>query len=149
MGIPDTTSAQSVPWPIAINGITVSVTDSQNVSRSAGLVMVSPHQINFEVPVGTEQGTARITASNGLAQIVSVMKVQPVAPSLYRINEAGVAAATAFRRVIPSYIDSVLEVFHCLDTPESCVLVPINVGLDAPVYLSFYGTGIRNRSSLD
>jgi uncharacterized protein (TIGR03437 family) len=27
--------------------------------------------------------------------------------------------------------------------------VPIEIGTDAPVYLTLYGTGIRNRSSLD
>jgi uncharacterized protein (TIGR03437 family) len=27
--------------------------------------------------------------------------------------------------------------------------VPITLGVDQPVYVSFYGTGIRNRSSLD
>jgi uncharacterized protein (TIGR03437 family) len=42
-----------------------------------------------------------------------------------------------------------VPVFRCVDTPGSCRLVPIDLGVDTPIYLSFYGTGIRGRSSLD
>jgi uncharacterized protein (TIGR03437 family) len=37
-------------------------------------------------------------------------------------------------------------VFTC--SGSTCTSVPIDVGLDTPVYLTLYGTGIRNRSSL-
>jgi uncharacterized protein (TIGR03437 family) len=37
-------------------------------------------------------------------------------------------------------------VFQC--GSSGCVSTPIDVGVDAPVYVTFYGTGIRNRSSL-
>ena len=38
--------------------------------------------------------------------------------------------------------------FQCQFSSLSCSLVPIDVGIDTPVYLSFYGTGIRGRSAL-
>ena len=55
---------------------------------------------------------------------------------------------TAIRVVIPTNSQAPVTVFQCVDTPGSCRLVPIDPGVDAPVYLSFYGTGISGRSSL-
>jgi uncharacterized protein (TIGR03437 family) len=39
-----------------------------------------------------------------------------------------------------------VTVFRC-DSGSLCSAVPIDVGLDAPAYLSFYGTGIRGAGS--
>ena len=38
-----------------------------------------------------------------------------------------------------------VPVFQC--TSSGCVAVPINLGVDTPVYVTLYGTGIRNRSA--
>ena len=43
-------------------------------------------------------------------------------------------------------VQSPVPVFQCGN--NGCVSVPIALGVDQPVYVSFYGTGIRNRSSL-
>ena len=40
-----------------------------------------------------------------------------------------------------------MTLFDCSSSP--CRSLPIDLGLDTPVYLTLYGTGIRNRSSLD
>jgi uncharacterized protein (TIGR03437 family) len=45
--------------------------------------------------------------------------------------------------VIATKFQSPVTVFQCGDEAGSCTAVPIDPGLDAPVYLSFYGTGIR------
>jgi len=37
-------------------------------------------------------------------------------------------------------------IFDC--SSGACLSVPINLGIDTPAYLSLFGTGIRNRSSL-
>ena len=39
-----------------------------------------------------------------------------------------------------------MTVFQCASS--GCVSVPINLGVDTPVYVALYGTGIRNASSL-
>jgi uncharacterized protein (TIGR03437 family) len=43
-------------------------------------------------------------------------------------------------------LQSPIPVFQCGNT--GCVSVPITLGIDQPIYVSFYGTGVRNRSSL-
>ncbi len=143
------TGTGTPPWPTQLSGVQLQVTDSANVPRPAGLLYVSPTQINFEVPAGTATGaaTVMIVTSGGPPFVVPV-QIQAVAPALLRMNSLGVAAATAIRVVIPSTIQSPVPVMQCVDTPGSCRLVPIALGVDTPIYLSFYGTGIRGRSSL-
>lgn len=134
--------AQSVPWPTSLGGVTVQVQDSGSVTRPAGLLFVSPGQVNFQIPPGTALGMATVILQSGAATFSALEPIYPVAPALFRINDLGVAAATAVRLLIPSAIQSPVPVFRCVDTPDSCRLVPIDPGLDTPVYLSFYGTGI-------
>ena len=55
------------------------------------------------------------------------------------------ALAVAFQAGNPQ-LQFPVPVFQCGD--KGCVGVPIALGVDRPVYVSFYGTGIRNRSSL-
>jgi uncharacterized protein (TIGR03437 family) len=62
-------------------------------------------------------------------------------------NGTGVAAATAVRTQAGNpQIQGPVPVFQC--TSSGCVAVPIDTGLDTPVYLSLFGTGIRNNSGL-
>jgi uncharacterized protein (TIGR03437 family) len=143
-----TARAQTQPWPTTLGGVQIQITDSASTTRPAGLLYVSPTQINFEVPDGTAAGPATALLNNGGAPVVVSMQIQPVAPGLLTMNDLGVAAATAIRVVIPSTMQSPVPVFQCVDTPGSCRLVPIALGVDTPIYLSFYGTGLRGRSSL-
>lgn len=137
--------ALATPWPTMLGGVTVQVTDSAAVSRSAGLIYISPTQINFQIPTGTATGNAAVSINNGTPIPV---QIQPAAPALFSVNSRGVAAATAVAVAIPSTMQFPVPVFQCADTPDSCGLVPIDPGLDRPVFLSFYGTGIRGRTSL-
>jgi len=141
-------TAQPAPWPTTLGGVTVQVTDSASVTRLAGLLFVSPAQINFEVPAGTALGMATVTVDNGGPTISAQVPIQPVAPGLLSINDLNIAAATAIQIAIPTLMQSPLPVFQCVETPASCRLVPIELGIDTPIYLTFYGTGIRGRSSL-
>jgi uncharacterized protein (TIGR03437 family) len=59
---------------------------------------------------------------------------------------SGVAAATAIRvQAANPNLQSPVPVFQC--GASGCVAVPIALGVDTPVYLSLYGTGIRGRTS--
>jgi uncharacterized protein (TIGR03437 family) len=54
----------------------------------------------------------------------------------------GVAAAHAVEVFIPTSRQAPVAVFTCSQA-EKCSSVPIQLGVDTPVYVSFYGTGIR------
>ena len=139
-------SADTQPPPESLGGITITVKDSAAVARPAGLTFVSPSQVNFVVPSDTAPGIASLTIqSPGAPDVVLSADIEVVAPALFAANGSGrgAAAATAVR-VAPGQV-SPLAVFTC--NGSSCSTIPIDLGTDT-VYLSLYGTGIRNRSAL-
>ena len=142
---PGFAQASAQPLPLALGGVTLSVTDAAGAGRSAPLLYVSPGQINFVVPDGTAPGLATLVVSGQ----TFTAAVQPVAPTLFSMNGAGsgVAAATAIMvQAANPVLQFSVPVFQCAGS--SCASVPIVLGVDTPVYVSFFGTGIRNRSSL-
>ena len=144
-----TAQAMSQPLPTILGGVTLSVTDSSGAQRAAPLIYVSPSQINFLVPAGTAAGSAQFAASNGSATQTGTANVVPVAPTLFSMNGAGsgVAAATAIAtRAGNPQVQTPVPVFQC--GSSGCTSTPINLGVDTPIYVTFYGTGIRNRGSL-
>jgi uncharacterized protein (TIGR03437 family) len=133
----------------ALAGVTLTVTDSNGVMRIAPILYASSTQINFVVPDGSSSGPASFQATSGATTQTAAGTIQPVAPALFSMNGAGngVAAATAIRvQAANPLLQSPVSVFQC--DSSGCVSVPIDLGLDTPVYVSFYGTGIRNRTSL-
>jgi uncharacterized protein (TIGR03437 family) len=146
---PVTAQAMFQPLPLTLGQITLTVTDSSGVQRSAPLIYVSPTQINFVVPDGTAAGSANFVVTNGSTTQTAAGMVQAVVPTLFSANStgSGVAAATAIRtQAANPQVQSPVTVFQC--TSSGCVSVPIDLGVDTPVFLTLYGTGIRNRSSL-
>ena len=143
-----TAPALGVLLPTTLGGVTLMVQDSTGTQRLAPLIWVSSTQINFVVPDGTAPGVATFTAANGSMTATATALVQNVAPTLFSMNAngMGVAAATAVRVQLPNpNAQFPVPVFQC--GSSGCTSVPINLGVDTPVYLTLYGTGIRNRSS--
>ena len=133
------------PWPFNLGGVSVTVAD-----RPAPLLYVSPDQINFEIPSGTPAGDAAFTVQTGLGTTLNFSgNVTAVAPGLFTANGdgRGVVAASAIRVIAGSALQTTLPVFQCGDTPGSCVSVPIQIGIDTPIYVTLYGTGIRDAPS--
>jgi uncharacterized protein (TIGR03437 family) len=145
-----TTETGAAPYPTSLGGISLQIVDSAGASRPAQLLYVSPSQINYLVPPGTAAGTATANITNSSGNALSgAMQIQTVAPALFTANRTGegVVAATAYRTVIPSTLASPVPVYICLDAPGSCVSVPIDLGVDTPIYVTLYATGLRGRSS--
>jgi uncharacterized protein (TIGR03437 family) len=141
--------ADTQPLPLMLGGVILSVTDAAGTTRQAPLLYVSPTQINFLVPDGTAAGAAQFVVANGSSSQTFSGTVTVVDPTLFSLNGSGtgVAAATAIRtQVNDPQAQSPVPVFQC--TGDTCVAVPIDLGVDAPVYLTLYGTGIRGRSAL-
>jgi uncharacterized protein (TIGR03437 family) len=144
-----TAQASAQPLPLSLGGVSLMVTDAAGVARQAPLIYVSPSQINFVVPAGAASGAAMFTVANGGTNTSVAGNVQNVVPTLFSMNGngSGVAAATAIRTQAGNpQLQFPIPVFIC--SGSTCSSVPIDVGLDTPVFLTLYGTGIRNRSSL-
>ena len=144
-----TAQAGPLPLPVSLGGVTLAVTDSTGVQRNAPLLYVSPSQINFLLPDGIAPGAATFAVAGGTAAQSFTATVQPVAPTLFSMSGTGSGVAAALAVAVQAGnppLQSPVPVFQCGDL--GCVSVPIALGLDQPVYVSFYGTGIRNRSSL-
>lgn len=142
-----TAQASSLPLPTSLGGASVTVTDSAGTARPAALVYTSPTQFNFVVPGGTATGIATIsTTSSAMTQFFTV-PINQVAPTLFATNGAGtgLAAATAVR-IAANNVQTPVPVFQC--TNGGCTAVPIAIPDATQVFVSFYGTGIRNRTSL-
>ncbi|HWQ52180.1 MAG TPA: hypothetical protein VN442_00760 [Bryobacteraceae bacterium] len=142
-----TTEEAGQPLPFSLGGVSLLVTDSAGFTRPSPIYYVSPEQINFLVPQGTAPGVAKIVLQKaGAADRTGSAEIRTVAPALFSANGTGkgVAAATAIRLVAGVQIP--VPVFEC--GADGCAAVPIEIVTNAPVYLTLYGTGIRNGSSL-
>ena len=142
-----TAQAGSLLLPISLGGVTLAVTDSAGVQRSAPLLYVSPSQVNFLVPDNVAPGAATFAVAGGTVAHSFTAAVQPVAPTLFSMSGTGSGVAAALAVAVQAanpQLQSPVPVFQCGDL--GCVSVPIALGVDQPVYVSFYGTGIRNHS---
>jgi uncharacterized protein (TIGR03437 family) len=140
-------AAQSTALPMSLQGVTARVTASGGSTSDAPLYYVSPGQINLVVPAGTPPGpaTVSVTASDGRTYATRI-QVGRVAPALFSAaaNGQGVAAAVVTRI---RGGDATFELpFRC--DSGGCVPLPIDLGSGSDqVYLTLYGTGIRQRES--
>ncbi len=143
------TTAQTNPWPTTLAGLSVQVTDSAGATRAAPLYFTSPKQINFEVPAGSAVGPATFTIMNGATNLGSSSAiVQTIAPALFSADSSGsgVAAALVTQVNASGQQQPPTAIFTCAN--QVCSSIPIPVATNTSTYLSLYGTGIRNRSSL-
>ena len=146
---PGIAQATAQPLPLVLGGVTLSVTDAAGTVRAAPLLYVSPGQINFVIPDGTVPGSAKLVLTNVSTTQTFTAAVQSVAPTLFSMNGAGSGVAAATAIVVQDanpLLQSSVPVFQC--SGSGCVSVPIPLSDGTLVYVSFYGTGIRNRSSL-
>jgi uncharacterized protein (TIGR03437 family) len=145
-----TQQADRQPLPLSLGSVSVTVQDSAGTLATAPLLYVSPRQINFLMPAGLAVGVATVTVTDGTrAPLKALGAIGTVAPTLFSIDGtgSGPAAATAisYNAGNPA-AQFPVALFDCSSSP--CKALPIDVGLDTPVILSLYGTGIRNHSSL-
>jgi uncharacterized protein (TIGR03437 family) len=108
---------------------TVSVKDSAGVSHSATVLYSSASQANFVVPA-TSIGAAVVTIGTQTAALL----ISAIAPELYTLDSAGLAAAYVVH-VSASGVQTLVS-----------VSAPIDVS-SGQVYLILFGTGIRGAGS--
>ena len=134
--------ATTLPLPTVLHGANVSVRDSTGRARSAQLTYASPRQVNYLVPDGTASGKATVTIGAGSSTSTETVTIAPVAPALFALNSAGLAAAYVVR--VHADGSSAVENVFQLDG-SNIVPLPIDLGPETDqVFLELFGTGSQN-----
>ena len=141
-----TAVAGAPPLPTELLGTRIEITDSNGDVRLAPLFFVSAGQVNYLVPEGTALGLARVRVVSGAGgEILGIIRIDAVAPSLYTANKQGTGVAAAFfLRVNPDNSRTQKLIYD----PNTLAAVPIDVSPEAgQVFLLLFGTGFRNFQS--
>lgn len=156
-GMADATQiARGSQLPTNLEGTELKVRDKNGIERPSPLFFVSPNQINYQLPQGTEVGPASVTIYNGNDKVFNcVIQVARVAPGFFTANGngTGVAVGQALHYRQGRLVQS--ETLSMLDAGQNRVVArPIDLGPDMgansdQVFLVLYGTGFRFRSSLE
>jgi uncharacterized protein (TIGR03437 family) len=143
-----TEGAGGLPLPTRLAGVSVSFTDSVGLTMPAGLIFVSPSQVNFVVPAVSSGAAVATLSRNGTTVAQGLVQILPFAPGIFTANAdgKGVPAAQAVH-VKPDGSQVVQPVYQCGTAPGSCVPAPIELGPAEQVYLLLYATGVRNCGS--
>ncbi len=146
-----TQAAPSLPLPISLGGSQVVVRDSKNVERFAPLFYASPGQINFQIPAGTAEGVATLTifSGAGISQ-TGLMMIGRVVPALFSADATGVGLAAGSALTVHADGSRAENILARYDAATSKFIAqPIDMGVSGDqVYLTLYGTDIKNRSDL-
>ncbi|MDX2033280.1 MAG: CotH kinase family protein [Blastocatellia bacterium] len=141
----------TTPLPTTLGGVTITVTDKNNVARAAPLFFVSGGQINFQVPAGTATGRGKIALQRQDGTTISGdLLIEKAAPGLFAANAdgQGVGAFVALR-VAADGTQTYLPTFRLDAATNRFVAAPLSLGAETDrVYLILYGTGIRNEKTL-
>lgn len=144
-------SANSLPLPTTLAGVSVKIKDSLGAERLAPLFFISPGQINFVIPAGASAGQATLTVINAGAPVAAgEILIAGVAPGLFSANSSGQGVANAFAFRVKANGSQSLEPVARFDPSQNgFVPIPIDLGsTNDQVFLVLYGTGLRYRSSL-
>lgn len=128
------------------------VKDRFGLEKAAPLFFVSPTQINFVLPEGLAEGAVAIIVLNGNQPThVSFTKLVRVQPDVFSADASGQGLAAAVILRIKADGSRSFEPIGQLDPAQNrFVALPIEVGDETQqVILVLFGTGWRNRQSLD
>jgi uncharacterized protein (TIGR03437 family) len=135
------------PYPNTLGGTAVRVVDGAGVERIATLSYVSSGQVNFLVPAGLSPGTGRVSIANEDGTALVPAELCATSPGIFTADSSGSGAPSAVvTQVAPDGTRTDRFTFECQPSGR-CSPAPIRIGNDE-TFLTLYGTGIRNRTSL-
>ena len=146
-----TEPASTLPLPTGLAGASLKVKDAAGAERLAPLFLVSPSQINYQVPPGTLVGPAKVIVLHGLTVTAEgAMEIATVSPGLFTVDGSGQGLAAASVLRIKSDGSLSYEPVALYDAGQNrFVAAPIDLGpATDQVFLSLYGTGFKFRSAL-
>ncbi len=144
-------TANTIPLPTTLAGLSLKVKDSANVERLAGLLFAGPGQVNYQIPPGSASGNAQVTVTSGDGSSASgAIEIAAVAPGLFSADADGKGPAAAFALRVKADGSQSSEPVAQYDTGQGkYVTVPIDLGPETDqVFLVLFGTGIRGFSAL-
>lgn len=132
-----------LPLPTGFGGTSVSILDSSGVKTLAPLLYADPTQVNFEVPQGVASGAAQVTVTSGDGtQSIANVQIAAVAPGIFELNSAGLAAAYVI--VYHANGTQTYEQIYTVNSAGAVVANPVSVGSSSDqAYLSLFGTGLQ------
>ena len=142
------TQADRIPLPTELDGITIAVIDSTLTEYLAGLIVVTPRQINWVMPPQVAEGPARVTITTQDGRVFSgVVTIGAIAPALFSANADGMGvAAASILRIQADGSQSTELIFDPNVNPPGRAGVPIDLGPESDqVFLVLFGTGLRGR----
>jgi uncharacterized protein (TIGR03437 family) len=148
-----TEQAATLPLPTFLGGVTLIIKDMTGTERPAGLLFVSPGQINYVVPAGTASGPATLTSTfiatgTPTTQTFGTLQIAAVSPGIFTANQSGQGVPTAY--TIHAKQDG-SQVQENVYVASAAGFVPNPIDLDPAtdnVFVVLFGTGIRGRSAL-
>ena len=145
-----TLSAETLPLPTTLGGVTVKVKDRNGIERIAQLYFVSPSQINYLMPSGLALGGALVTIQNNNTVVsTGTVMIDTTAPGLFAANADGAGAAAANVLRIKPNGERSNEQIYVYDVVQKRFLArEIVIGGDE-LFLELYGTGIRQSTYLE
>lgn len=134
----------SVPRPLDLGGYTVTLTDSTQVDRPAGLIFLADGQVNFIIPADTALGTATITVRlNGDVVATGTVDISATAPGLITAASSGSGAPAGFLQTFPAEGAATADLLFETATAERAP-IPFDISdTTSQYFLLLFGTGIR------
>jgi uncharacterized protein (TIGR03437 family) len=144
-------AASALPLPTTLGGVTVTITDKNNLAREAPLFFVSPGQVNFLLPAETATGRARITVrKQDGATMAGDLLVKSVAPGMFAANADGQGLGSMLAvRIGAGGARTWTPLARYDAVQQRFVAVPLALSATTdPVHLVVFGSGWRGRSAL-
>jgi len=144
-------AATSLPLPTSLAGVSVYLSSGNSGGKGVPLFAVTPGQANFLVPSAVANGWGFLTVirANG-NRSDELIRIAPVAPGLFTANADGQGAPAAVALRFSGSQQTYESVTRFDGAQNKFVAAPIDPGpAGDQVYLLLFGTGLRERSSLD
>ncbi len=141
-----TASADSLPLPASLGGVSILLTDSSGREFRVGMFFTSSGQLNYLVPAGVAHGPALLTVSrDGVVVASGALEIEAVAPSVFTANADGAGVPAAFvQRVHPDGTSSFADAFTAAPAGG---FGPARIDLsddESLYFLALFGSGFRD-----
>lgn len=132
-----------LPWPLNVQGTSISILDSTGAVTQAPLTYVSSTQVNFQIPDSVASGIATVTLAAPTATSTATVNLQSTAPAVFTLNSSDLAAADGIC-VSSSNAQTLENVYQV--SGGAVIANPLNLASCAQTILLLFATGLDSAS---